>query len=145
MARFFESWVIYSAVFLLRLYIYYNKKVVFTDSVICRVGVQNHSFERGTFYAVWWLIWVKFGLYEKIISLEHNVLNEQLIGKYNVCYLQGPSSWHKMGFASCNGQRQSPINLVNRLAVTSALDRIQFSNFDNIPAQMNVTNNNHTG
>jgi len=56
----------------------------------------------------------------------------------------GHEEWSKLGYHQCSGQRQSPINVVTNRVVRKHFKPIEFRNFDQIPTEMNLTNNYHT-
>lgn len=56
----------------------------------------------------------------------------------------GPEMWSHLGYSQCSGQRQSPINVVTNRVIRKHFKPIEFNHFDQIPLEMNLTNNFHS-
>ncbi|XP_043228606.1 putative carbonic anhydrase 3 [Amphibalanus amphitrite] len=56
----------------------------------------------------------------------------------------GPEKWSHLGYSQCSGQRQSPINVVTNRVIRRHFKPIVFENFNQIPEEMNMTNNFHS-
>lgn len=60
-------------------------------------------------------------------------------------FLKGPTHWDELGYDTCKGKHQSPID-INILYVKKVkLPPLILENFDIQPVQTLVTNNGHTG
>ena len=60
-------------------------------------------------------------------------------------FFAGPERWSRLGYNQCSGQRQSPINVVTNRVIRRHFKPIEFENFNQIPEEMNMTNNFHSG
>lgn len=56
----------------------------------------------------------------------------------------GPEKWPYLGYSQCSGQRQSPINVVTNRVIRKHFKPIEFEHFNQIPEEMNMTNNFHS-
>ena len=61
------------------------------------------------------------------------------------CGAAGPEHWAELGYTDCQKHRQSPIGIETSSTIRKRMKPMEFYHFDEIPLNMTLTNNFHSG